>query len=250
MNQKIHTIIAVETVDYSKRLEAREEGLVSLAGLCGMMHAIIELCYGHVPDWGFDKTVAGFERPVEAASAAIEIQNSMQSENEKRPGDKQILFRIGIDIGETTQNGGAYVGRPVAVAEQLASIAAPGGIVMSSAARDAINASYGENESSIHDGIPPLENSFVRSAASYNAARAAINRSFYDKGERSIEGGSSSVRIFERAPSLAMVSQPATSSPVPLGKPVIVRPANGRSYAALSFLLFLAAVALLWFLVR
>lgn len=250
----IRTIVVIEPVNYSSLIEPDTEAMVRLAGLWGMIHAITgDQHYGRIPSWEYGKTVAGFEQPVEAASAAVEVQNSVRDENEKRPADQHILFRIGIDFGKATLDDRVFVGDAVAVAERLAAIASPGGIAMSGSAKDAVNASfYDESKRSPEDEWPALPGAFTRSTASYEAAKNMINASFYAKGERSLEGGLPAVQVFERAPSLATGSRLALSPAISKSNPVIVKRSHGASVprAILSFLLFFVGVAVLWFFLR
>ena len=80
--------------------------------------------------WG-DAVIAEFSSVVEAVRCAVEIQDSLTSENRQLPKAKQMWFRIGINLGDVMIDKGDLYGDGVNVAQRLESLAEPGGIMVS-----------------------------------------------------------------------------------------------------------------------
>jgi len=83
-----------------------------------------------VNTWG-DAVIAEFASVVEAVRCAVEIQDSLTSENSQLPKAKQMWFRIGINLGDVMIDKGDLYGDGVNVAQRLEALAEPGGIMVS-----------------------------------------------------------------------------------------------------------------------
>ncbi len=80
-----------------------------------------------------DATIAEFRNAVEAVRCAVEIQQAMLSENKRLPLAERVLLRIGVHIGEVTEENDQIHGDGVDTAVGLEELAVPGGICLSSA---------------------------------------------------------------------------------------------------------------------
>ncbi len=80
-----------------------------------------------------------FTSAVDALAAAIDFQQAMVDANRDQPGDKAIVFRVGLHLGDVIVDGDDIYGDDVNVAARLEAEAAPGGIVVSRAVREAVN---------------------------------------------------------------------------------------------------------------
>src|SRR4029450_7368097 len=85
-----------------------------------------------------DGSLVEFASAVDALAAAIDFQQTMIAANRDQPGDKAIVFRIGLHLGDVIVEGDDIYGDAVNVAARLESEAPPGGIVVSRAVRDAV----------------------------------------------------------------------------------------------------------------
>jgi adenylate cyclase len=75
-----------------------------------------------------------FPSIVAAVECAVAIQQLVAARNEGVPENRQMLFRIGINLGDVLIEGNDILGDGVNVAARLESIAEPGGICISDAA--------------------------------------------------------------------------------------------------------------------
>ena len=137
--RKLTTILSADVQDYTRLMRADEEGtLATLKRYRDAMGRLIEAHEGRVVNtWG-DGLIAEFPSVVEAVRAAIDVQNELAGRNEKCPTDEQMLFRIGINLGDVIAEGDDLYGDGVNVAARLQASAPAGGIVISNTVYDQV----------------------------------------------------------------------------------------------------------------
>ena len=86
-----------------------------------------------------DGGLVEFGSAVDALRAAIEFQQAMTEANRAQPEEEAIVFRVGIHLGDVIVQGDDIYGDDVNVAARLEAEAAPGGIVVSRAVREAVS---------------------------------------------------------------------------------------------------------------
>jgi TolB-like protein len=86
-----------------------------------------------------DGVLLEFPSVVDAVECAVAVQAVMAERNEGVPTDRQMLFRIGINLGDILIEGDDILGDGVNVAARLEGIAEPGGICISSSAYDQVS---------------------------------------------------------------------------------------------------------------
>ena len=126
MKRKLTTIFCADVQSYSAMMAGDEaETLARLRRYRSIMGELFERHEGHkVNTWG-DAVIAEFSSVVEAVRCAVEIQDAIGAENRDLPGNKQMWFRIGINLGDVMQDGGDLYGDGVNVAARLESLADP-----------------------------------------------------------------------------------------------------------------------------
>ena len=67
----------------------------------------------------------------ECGECAVEIQTTLKTENASLPSERQMEFRIGVNLGDVMVEGEQIYGDGVNVAARLESLAEPGGICIS-----------------------------------------------------------------------------------------------------------------------
>jgi adenylate cyclase len=78
-----------------------------------------------------DGLLLEFPSVVNATHCAIELQEGMAARNQDIDQDKQITFRIGINLGDIIVEGEDILGDGVNIAARLQEIAKPGGVSIS-----------------------------------------------------------------------------------------------------------------------
>ncbi|HEV7304592.1 adenylate/guanylate cyclase domain-containing protein [Ensifer sp.] len=137
--RKLTTIFSADVQDYTRLMRADEEGtLATLKQHRDAMGRLIETHHGRVVNtWG-DGLIAEFPSVVEALRTAIDVQNELAGCNAKCPVDEQMLFRIGINLGDVIAEGDDLYGDGVNVAARLQASAPAGGIVISNTVYDQV----------------------------------------------------------------------------------------------------------------
>ncbi|OCO98683.1 MULTISPECIES: adenylate/guanylate cyclase domain-containing protein [unclassified Ensifer] len=137
--RKLTTIFSADVQDYTRLMRADEEGtLATLKRHRDAMGRLIEAHHGRVVNtWG-DGLIAEFPSVVEALRAAIDVQNELAGRNAKCPVEEQMLFRIGINLGDVIAEGDDLYGDGVNVAARLQASAPAGGIVISNTVYDQV----------------------------------------------------------------------------------------------------------------
>lgn len=131
--RKLTTIFAADVADYSRHVsEDEDSALRQLRELREIMDSIIADHGGRIANTAGDSVIAEFGSPIECVRAAVQIQQQHKLHNEQIPKEQRLLYRIGINIGDVSQqDDGDLLGNGVNVAARLESIAMPGGICLS-----------------------------------------------------------------------------------------------------------------------
>ena len=93
---------------------------------------------GRVVSTAGDSILAEFPSAVEAVSCAVEIQGRLAQENVDLPPDRQMRFRIGINLGDVIVDGADIFGDGVNVAARLQAMAEPGGICIAGSVHEQV----------------------------------------------------------------------------------------------------------------
>jgi adenylate cyclase len=120
-------------------MEANEEAtLVTLNTYRRFIDERIAEHRGRVFGSAGDSVIAEFASPVEAVRCGVVIQQELQSRNRGLPEDRQMRFRVGINLGDIMAEGENLYGDGVNIAARLEELAEPGGICVSGTAHDHI----------------------------------------------------------------------------------------------------------------
>ena len=140
MERKLSTIFASDVVGYSKMMGNNEEKtLETLGERREVIDSAITEHNGIIFGSAGDSVIAEFGSPVKATECAVQIQGKMKNMNEDIPEDQQMIFRIGINIGDVMVSKDNLFGDAVNVAARLESAAQPSGICVSKTVFDLIN---------------------------------------------------------------------------------------------------------------
>jgi adenylate cyclase len=138
MQRKLMAILAADMVGYSRLMELDEAG--TLARLkthrLELIDPTITKNNGRIVKTTGDGMLVEFTSATDAAECAVEIQRRMARRNADVDPERQIQFRIGINLGDVIIEDGDVLGDGVNIAARLQTVAAPGGISVSQAVRD------------------------------------------------------------------------------------------------------------------
>jgi adenylate cyclase len=85
-----------------------------------------------------DNLMAEFSSVVDAVGCAVEMQKEMSERNAELPRNRQMLFRIGVNLGDIVKEENRIYGDGVNIAARLEALAEAGGICISRTAHDQV----------------------------------------------------------------------------------------------------------------
>jgi TolB-like protein len=136
--RRLAAILAADVVGYSRLMEFDEVG--TLAALKARRHDVlgplVAKHQGRIFKTTGDGVLVEFASAVNAMQCAVDLQREMAAANAEQPGERHIVLRIGVNLGDVIAEGGDLYGDGVNIAARLESIAEPGGILVSGTAYD------------------------------------------------------------------------------------------------------------------
>ena len=139
VKRRLTCILAADAVGYSKQMGEDEEGTIRvLSAHRAVIDGIITFHQGRIVSTAGDSVLAEFTSAVEAVRCAVEIQEALKTRNDSLEEHRQMLFRVGVNLGDVVVKNEDLLGDGVNVAARLESIAEPGGICISSSVYDQI----------------------------------------------------------------------------------------------------------------
>ena len=137
--RKLTAILSADVEGYSRLMREDEETTVrTLTAYREVISSIVQKHRGRVVDSPGDNILAEFASVVDAVRGAVEIQEELRIRNAELPEDREMEFRIGINLGDVIQEDERIYGDGVNVAARVESLAEAGGICVSGTAFDQI----------------------------------------------------------------------------------------------------------------
>jgi adenylate cyclase len=126
--------MVTDIAGYSSLMELDEAGtFIALGTMRGAAEKLVKQHRGRIANTAGDSILAEFPSAVDAVHCALALQDIPRDEATTR----DLRARIGIHLGDVLARDGDLFGTAVNIAARLEAIAEPGGIVVSSAIRDA-----------------------------------------------------------------------------------------------------------------
>jgi TolB-like protein/class 3 adenylate cyclase/tetratricopeptide (TPR) repeat protein len=171
--RRLAAVMVTDIAGYSSLMQSDEAGtFVALGTMRGAAEKLVRQHRGRIANTAGDSILAEFSSAVEAVNCAMALQ-SMPLEQDL---GMELRARIGIHLGDVLERNGDLFGTAVNIAARLEDMAEPGGIVVSSAIRDA---TAGKLPASFADlGVKTLKNieEPVRVYALSAACKSAITQ--------------------------------------------------------------------------
>ncbi len=131
LQRRLAAIVVADVVGYSRLMEADE--VATLADLRKLRSGVIEPAVmrytGRIFKVMGDGFLVEFGSAVDAVAAALEMQRATTLV--EASGDRRLLLRVGVNLGDVIDDGSDVLGDGVNVAARLETLAAPGGICIS-----------------------------------------------------------------------------------------------------------------------
>ena len=140
VERRLAAVLCTDVAGYSRLMGLDEEG--TLAALKRHRHELIDPAIaahrGRIVKTTGDGALVEFASVVDAVRCAVDIQRGMAERHAGVPPDRQIRFRIGINLGDIMIDEGDIFGDGVNVAARLQELAEPGGICITRAVREQV----------------------------------------------------------------------------------------------------------------
>jgi adenylate cyclase len=138
--RRLTAILAADVAGYSRLMGVDEEGTHERlkAHRRQLIDPKIKEHRGRIVKTTGDGLLVEFASVVDALRCAAEIQRGMIDREPEMADDRQIRFRIGVNLGDIIAADGDIFGDGVNVAARLEALAEPGGICVSGTVRDHI----------------------------------------------------------------------------------------------------------------
>ncbi len=141
MEQKLAAVLAADMAGYSRLMGADEQG--TLARLrthrIELIDPSIAKNHGRIIKTTGDGLLVEFQSVADAVRCAVEVQERMARRNADVPEERQIRFRIGINLGDIIFQDGDIFGDGVNVAARIEQLAEVGGICVTQAVYDQVS---------------------------------------------------------------------------------------------------------------
>ncbi len=119
VTRKLRAILSADVKGYNRLMEHDETSTIQrLNEYRQSMSESIKHHSGRVVDAVGDNLLAEFSSAVDAVQCAVDIQKDLKEKNKDLPNDKQLEFRIGVNIGDVVQDGDSLYGEGVNIASE------------------------------------------------------------------------------------------------------------------------------------
>jgi adenylate cyclase len=134
VKRRLAAILAADIVGYSRLMGSDEEGTLTALKACRreVLQPKVSEHRGRIVNTPGDAVLVEFPSAVDAVHCAMEIQKEMAERNSILPKDRQVQFRIGINVGDViVDDQDDIYGDGVNIAARMESLARPGAICLS-----------------------------------------------------------------------------------------------------------------------
>jgi adenylate cyclase len=108
--RKLAVILSADVKEYSRLMSQDERGHhPHLTAYKEAMSSLIDEYKGRVVDAPGDNLLAEFGSVIDAVNCAVEIQRDLAERNAELSRARQMEFRIGINLGDIVEEGGADI---------------------------------------------------------------------------------------------------------------------------------------------
>jgi TolB-like protein len=182
--RRLAAIVSADVVGYSRLMEQDEAGTFTAlkARRKSILEPLVVRYGGRMFKIAGDGVLIEFASAVHAVQCAIDLQREMAVANHDLASDRQIVLRVGINLGDVMAEGSDLYGDGVNIAARLEAIADPGSIVVSSTTHDyvknKIKASFEDlGPQALKNMAEPVRAFRVLGAPRVSMATAALNPS-------------------------------------------------------------------------
>jgi class 3 adenylate cyclase len=137
MERRLAAILSADVQGYSRLMYEDETATIrTLTAYRGLMASLIRQYRGRVVDDPGDNLLAEFPSVEEAVQCAVTIQRTLATRNAALPPHRQMVFRMGLHMGDIVGEQERIYGAAVNLAARLERVAEGGGLCISGTVYD------------------------------------------------------------------------------------------------------------------
>ena len=137
IERHLAAVLSADVEGYSRLMHGDEDAtLATLSAHRAIADELIARHRGRIANTAGDSVLAEFGSVLDAVQCAVEIQEGLDRANGTEPQDRQMRFRIGVNMGDVMVKDGDLFGDGVNVAARLESLVRGGEICVSRGVRD------------------------------------------------------------------------------------------------------------------
>jgi len=137
--RKLAAILSADVEGYSRLMDDDEEATVrTLTSYRTAVTDLVQQFRGRIVDAPGDNILAEFTSVVDCVNCAVEIQRELAERNTELQYNRQMQFRIGVNLGDVIEEEGRIYGDGVNIAARVEAMAEAGGICISGRVYDQV----------------------------------------------------------------------------------------------------------------
>jgi adenylate cyclase len=137
LERRLAAVLSADVQGYSRLMYEDETATIrTLTVYRGLMASLIRQYRGRVVDDPGDNLLAEFPSVVEAVQCAVTIQRTLATRNAVLPPQRQMVFRMGLHVGDIVGEQERIYGTAVNLAARLERVAEGGGLCISGTVYD------------------------------------------------------------------------------------------------------------------
>jgi len=142
--RKLAAILSADVEGYSRLMDDDEEATVrTITSYRNAIADLVQQFRGRVVDTPGDNILTEFTSVVDSVNCAVEIQRDLAERNAELPYNRQMQFRIGVNLGDVIEEDGRIYGDGINIAARVESLSEAGGICISGRAYDQVENKLG-----------------------------------------------------------------------------------------------------------
>jgi class 3 adenylate cyclase len=139
MERRLAAILIADVQGYSRLMHEDEMGTIqTLTAYRSLMASLIQQYRGRVVDDPGDNLLAEFPSVMEAVQCAVIIQRTIAARNAALPPHRQMVFRMGLHLGDIVVEQERIYGAAVNLTARLERVAEGGGLCISGTVYDRV----------------------------------------------------------------------------------------------------------------
>lgn len=140
VQRRLAAVLAADVAGYSRLMNEDEDATITAwhAARERVIDPTLEHFSGRIVKHTGDGFLAEFTTATDAVNCSVRLQEDLAHQNRDVPADRQMLFRMGINVGEIAVDAEDIHGDGVNIAARLEGLAVPGGIYITAAVHDQV----------------------------------------------------------------------------------------------------------------